>query len=581
MKDKEKTFFQSIKEFLYPIKYSKFNFIASLICWFIWAFVSTYLVIFLKYITNAIEAQDWEKVKFHSLIFFIVITLWFVIRTFYKVFPFWFTRDIHSNIYKDLMEKYFKWNNTKIERIWTWRIISLIQKWMWSWTDLLLEISWTVSNRVFTIIIIFFTIWVSNIYVMLIWIIVLFLSILWWFLFYPKAVKWRKKCKVVDTEIDRTIILHIMNKFEIYQNNKQDEEIKKVFYKNIERYPYKIREKIWQWFSYDWIEYFANIILLVIAFYFSYLIFNWSSSLGDFVLFTWFATLLWTQIRTTIELSKKFTDNYIHIEKMQEMLENISEKEDKNEIKKKEYIFKAWYIELKNVDFAYDKSKVFKNFSLNISWWKKTAFVWESGGWKSTLIKLLAWYMKADLWDILIDWQKLSNIKLSDYYKHIWYLTQDPSVFDGTIRENLTYALKERPSKDYLDKCIKLSKCEFVYEFSAWLETEIWERWIRLSWWQKQRLAIAKIMLKNPNIILLDEPTSALDSFNEELINIALHNLFKWKTVIVIAHRLQTVKEADDIIVLEAWKVVERWTHKELISLKWHYKKMLDLQSGF
>jgi ABC-type multidrug transport system fused ATPase/permease subunit len=88
-------------------------------------------------------------------------------------------------------------------------------------------------------------------------------------------------------------------------------------------------------------------------------------------------------------------------------------------------------------------------------------------------------------------------------------------------------------------------------------------------------------MLKNPNIILLDEPTSALDSFNEELINIALHNLFKGKTVIVVAHRLQTVKQADKIIFLEQGKIIEEGTHHELVKLNGKYKKMLDLQSGF
>jgi len=576
-----KSFFQKIKEFLYPIKYSKFNFVASLICWFIGALVSTYLVIFLKYITNAIEVNDWEKVKYHSIICFIVISVRFFIRTFYKIFPFWLIRDTHSSTYKDLMSVFFKWNNNEIEKIWTWRIISIIQKWLWSWTDLILEVSWSVSNRIFVTVIVFYTIWKVNIYVMFVWIIVLIFSILWWLIFYPKAIKWRRKCKIVDTEVDRIIILHIMNKFEIFQNNKQDEEIDRIFEKNNEWYYYKIREKIWQGFSYDWIEYFVNILLLSTALYFSYLIFNWSSTLWDFVLFTWFATLLWNQIRTAIELSKKFSDSYIHIEKMNELIEKISEKGNDNEKNKKEYIFKNWDIEIKNINFAYDKSKIFNNFSLNITWWTKIAFVWESGWWKSTLIKLLAWYMKVDSGDVFIDWQKLSKIKLSDYYKHIWYLTQDPSVFDGTILENLTYALKEKPSKEELDKCIKLSKCEFIYELKNWLETEIWERWVRLSWWQKQRLAIAKIMLKNPNIILLDEPTSALDSFNEEMINIALHNLFKWKTVIVIAHRLQTVKEADRILLFDNWIVVEDWTHRELIKLNWKYKKMLDLQSGF
>lgn len=577
----KKSLFQKIKEFLDPVKYSKFNFFASLICWLIGAFVSVYLVIFLKYITNAVQSKNWEDVKFYTIVWFILISIRFLIRTFYKIFPFWLVRDTHSSTYKNLMSVFFKWNNNEIEKIWTWRIISIIQKWLWAWTDLILEISWNLSNKVFVTIIIFYTIWKTNIYVMFVWIIMLIFSVLWGFLFYPKAIKWRRKCKLVDTEIDRIAILHIMNKFEIFQNNKQDEEINRIYEKNQEWYHYKIREKVLQWFSYDWIEYFANIALLLTAFYFSYLIFNWSANLWDFVLFTGFATLLWNQIKTFIELSKKFSDSYIHIEKMNEMMENIKETDEIGEVNKKEYIYKNGDIEIKNINFSYDRTKIFNNFSLYISWWTKTAFVWESGWWKSTLIKLLAWYMKVNSWDILIDWQKLSKIKLSDYYKHIWYLTQDPSVFDWTILENLTYALKVKPSEEEISKCIKLSKCEFIYEFKKWLETEIWERWVRLSWWQKQRLAIAKIMLKNPNIILLDEPTSALDSFNEELINIALHNLFKWRTVIVIAHRLQTVKEADRILLFENGKVIEDWTHRELIKLNWKYKKMLDLQSGF
>ena len=104
---------------------------------------------------------------------------------------------------------------------------------------------------------------------------------------------------------------------------------------------------------------------------------------------------------------------------------------------------------------------------------------------------------------------------------------------------------------------------------------------MRLSGGQKQRLAIAKIMLKNPNIILLDEPTSALDSYNEEQVTIALNNLFEGKTVLIVAHRLQTVKNADDIIYIDEGKVIERGTHNELVALQGEYYKMVELQSGF
>jgi ABC-type multidrug transport system fused ATPase/permease subunit len=136
-------------------------------------------------------------------------------------------------------------------------------------------------------------------------------------------------------------------------------------------------------------------------------------------------------------------------------------------------------------------------------------------------------------------------------------------------------------NEEEMIKALKDAECEFVFEFEKWIDTEIWEKWIRLSWGQRQRLAIAKVFIKNPEIILLDEPTSALDSFSEEKITKAMHRLFKWRTVIVIAHRLQTVKEADDIILIEDWKIVERWTHRELVAKKWIYKNMLDLQSGF
>ena len=267
-----------------------------------------------------------------------------------------------------------------------------------------------------------------------------------------------------------------------------------------------------------------------------------------------------------------------------------------------------WEIEIKNINYSYDENKyVFKDFSLKIKGWVITAFVWVSWSWKTTLVKLIAWYIKPNSWEIIIDWQKLSETSLKTYYKDIWYLTQEPSVFDWTVLENLTYAIgntsPQAPlltgegnintsspvrrglrwgiNEKHLNKIIKLAKCEFIYDLPNWLDTEIGERWVRLSWWQKQRLAIAKIFLKDPKIIILDEPTSALDSFSEEQISESLNNLFAWRTVIIIAHRLQTVKHADDIIVIESWKIIERWTHKDLIKQKWHYKKMLDLQSGF
>jgi ABC-type multidrug transport system fused ATPase/permease subunit len=234
------------------------------------------------------------------------------------------------------------------------------------------------------------------------------------------------------------------------------------------------------------------------------------------------------------------------------------------------------------MSFAYDENNmIFQDFSLKIKWEKITAFVWPSGWGKSTLVKLIAGYMRANFWEVLIDAQDLSHTSLKSYYKDIGYLTQEPSVFDGTVRENLLYAVTEDINEEKLREIITQAHANFIYSLPKWLDTEIWERGVKLSGGQKQRLAIAKIFLKNPKIIILDEPTSALDSISEKKITKAMHNLFKHRTVLVIAHRLQTVKHADDIIVIHNGALLERGTHKELVKQKWFYKEMLDLQSWF
>ena len=275
----------------------------------------------------------------------------------------------------------------------------------------------------------------------------------------------------------------------------------------------------------------------------------------------------------------------VHVDKLLETFDSIPTHKENPDAKI--FISKSESIELKKITFAYSpKSKIFTNFSLRLAWGKKTAFVGPSGGGKTTLIKLIAGYIRPNSWDVVVDWQKLGDVSFKSYYKKIWYLTQEPSVFDGTIYENLVHAIDDESIskkwfKAQLKKTVSLAKCDFIRKFKNGIETEIGERWIRLSWWQKQRLAIAKIMLKDPEIVLLDEPTSALDSISEQAIAEALRNLFMWRTVIVVAHRLQTVKEADDIIVIKEGKILERWTHQQLIKLNGEYKQMLDLQTSF
>ncbi len=578
---------QMIKRFLEPITSSKINFFLSLCCGLMEWLVATYIVIFLKYITDAIQKNDILQVKYRAIIRSVTITLWFILRVFYKTVPFRLIRDIHSSIYASIMKVYFQGNNTKIEKIGSWRIISLLQKWLFSWIHLIFILSRDVAARLFTTLLIFYQVGKANIWIMTIWVCMLIFCLGRIYTIYPKALVWRKKWKHVDTEIDRLVVLHVMNKFEIYQQNKSTEETNKITEKNNEWCYYKTKEKFWQWISYDGTDYITHCVVLILALYYAYQILHGHATFGDFILFTWLGWLLADQITKFLGIMREFADNHIHIEKLYMLVDSIYEP-DQNNIHKPSLIWQNGNIHIQNLSFCYeDWSTVFDMLSLSLQWWRKTALVWPSGWGKSTLLKLIAGYMKPDTWSIVVDEQNLQDISLITYYSHIGYLTQEPSVFDGTVRENLLYGvtadapLVSKEGSEMIEKIITLAKCEFIYDFPHGLDTEIGEKWVRLSWWQRQRLAIAKIMLKNPDIILLDEPTSALDSYNEEQVTIALNNLFAGRTVIIIAHRLQTVKHADDIIYIADGKVIERWTHDELLKLKGEYYTMVELQSGF
>jgi len=358
-----------------------------------------------------------------------------------------------------------------------------------------------------------------------------------------------------------------------------------------------------------------NIPLLVVQWFTWVILIHTYYSLNQWTFDLWVFTSLVSMtgyliplMLTSTNTFKVMTDSFVHVQKLWNFFDtsDVMTWYDTG----KEFVFGQWNIEFDAITFGYQQEtsldtttknhvdqhsqnsqsgQVFQNFSLTIQWWKKTALVWMSWSWKTTLIKLIAGYMQVDWWEVRIDGQAMQDVSLRSYFGHIWYLTQEPSIFDWSIRENLVYGLQDDIDVQTIAEAIQLAKCEFVYDFADWLETQIGERGVRLSWWQRQRLAIAKIFLKNPQIILLDEPTSALDSFSEEAITEAMHTLFAGRTVIIVAHRLQTVKQADEILLF--WKnpsdvdggsiILERWTHDELVALGWAYAKMLALQAGF
>lgn len=528
---------------------------------------------------DAIVTENFSIIWTYLFILLVLIFVNYIAKIVYRPTNFRIFRDVALFLEKLYLQKFIAADNNQIEKIGTWRMISIANQWIYMRTLTLLEFLREKSIQVFTIVIAVSIIGFKSRQFLLVCLVLVLASIPFLRFFGDRAHRWRKMCKNINIELDRMSVRRFMSKFEIQQQDKYSYEIEKRSVLRNDWYTYKYREKFQQALGYDTLVVSIEILLLVVAWFVWFNITNGQFSVGDFVLLTGLALLFQRELGGLLQAIRKMQDNIVHIEKLIDTFANLPE--NKNYDTGKNFSYKNGDILLEKIAYGYGKNNIFFEFSLHIAWWKKTALVWSSGGGKSTLIKLMSGYLSPDKGFISVDWQKLHTVKLKTYYKHIGYLTQDPSVFDGTIYENLVYALDYIPKEKELDDAIHNAGCEFIYDLDKWLQTEIGEKWVRLSGGQKQRLAIAKIFLKNPEIILLDEPTSALDSISEEKISQALHKLFKWRTVVVIAHRLQTVKEADNIIVIEDGKVVESGTHTQLVKQKWSYANMLKLQTTF
>ena len=577
---KEKNNEWIVKRFFSPIKFNPWLIINPFLVSCLWVIFPLITVEIFKRATTSIQNWEYEWIKKWIYIYLWLVILWIILWFLLKNVDTTSINKIEKNIQWEYFKRYLKLNNTSIEKLGTGKMQSIISRWISTRKKLIQKLTWNIPaifiTWIYALIQIYQSLWI--------WYCIWFIILPFWVYFFIQyfnsfAVPLRKQRTNKITEYNRHFVKILMSKMEIVQNWKENFEIWKANLLLDEATDIKKKVIFYLWAIWETVRIFWYVLNIFILLYWIHLVNTW----WDLSIFVWLivcSTLFTWAVEKFSNFYKEFTNEFTDVEKMRNTFDEIPNM--KNKYSDISFKYKEWDIKIDNISFSYNgKSNVFDNFSLNIDGWKKTALVWESGSWKSTLVKLIAWYISPDEWKILVDWQNIAEVNVYDYFAHIWFLTQDPSVFDGTIYDNLVYALKESPTDVKLKKVIKAAKCEFIYDFTEWLQTEIWEKWVRLSWWQKQRLAIAKIMLKNPDIILLDEPTSALDSFNEEEISQALNNLFEWKTVIIVAHRLQTVKSADRILLFEDWKVIEDWTHQSLIRKNWKYKKMLDLQSGF
>jgi len=236
-------------------------------------------------------------------------------------------------------------------------------------------------------------------------------------------------------------------------------------------------------------------------------------------------------------------------------------------------------ININNLSKVYDNGfNALKNINLNISGGKMTALVGLSGSGKSTILNLIPRFYDAQSGDILIDNQSIYQTTIDSIRKEISMVSQETTLFDDTIKNNIKYA-KENATDEEVYEVAKLSFCEeFIRNLPNKFDTLIGENGVRLSGGEKQRLSIARAMIKKSSIILLDEATSSLDSETESKIQEALNILTKNKTTIVIAHRLSTILNSNNIYVIDSGEIVAHGKHEALINSSILYKNFYEKQ---
>lgn len=241
--------------------------------------------------------------------------------------------------------------------------------------------------------------------------------------------------------------------------------------------------------------------------------------------------------------------------------------------------FKDYNIEFKNVSFKYDDKFILKNLSFKLNENKTYALVGSSGGGKSTIAKLISGFYKIDEGEILIGDKNITNYSRESLMNNISFVFQNSKLFKTTIFENVKIG-NENASYEEVMKALKMARCDDILDkFKTRENTVIGSKGVYLSGGEIQRIAIARAILKDAKIIILDEASAASDPENEHEIQLAFSNLIKEKTVIIIAHRLSSIKNADEILVVDKGQIVERGTDTELIKNNGRYKFLQDLFS--
>lgn len=311
-----------------------------------------------------------------------------------------------------------------------------------------------------------------------------------------------------------------------------------------------------------------NYVVLIVGGLFT---FKGIISFGDYVAYLLYIKVFMDPIKKLINFMEQFQSGMTGFQRYVEILNQDREKEKKGAQPLKDVKGK---ITFKEASFSYEDNIILDNLSLDIEAGKMLALVGPSGGGKTTFCNLIPRFYDLSSGNIYIDDKSIYDVTLDSLRANIGIVQQEVFLFTGTIKENIRYGNLEASDEEIIEAAKMANIHDFIMDLEDGYDTYIGERGTKLSGGQKQRISIARVFLKNPPILILDEATSALDNTTEYYIKKSLDELCKGRTTIVVAHRLSTIRNADEIIVLTDKGIEERGNHEELMALGGIYKEL-------
>lgn len=344
-----------------------------------------------------------------------------------------------------------------------------------------------------------------------------------------------------------------------------------------------MRVNIRQQMAHPMSEFLGTILIVVVLWFGGILVLDYGRIDGPTIIF--YLVMLYSIINPLKEFSKasynipKGLASMERIDKILQAEVEIKDKENPEHISSFEH-----QIEFRHVSFAYTDRKsaelvyVLKDINLVIPKGKTVALVGQSGSGKSTMVDLIPRYYDVQEGEVLIDGINVKDLCVHDLRQLIGNVNQEAILFNASFKDNIRFGKTDATDEEIANAAKIANAYEFITKSEHGFDTNIGDRGGRLSGGQRQRVSIARAILKNPPILILDEATSALDTESERLVQDALEKLMKTRTTVAVAHRLSTIKHADEICVLHEGKIVERGTHDELIRKDGYYKKLHDMQ---